>query len=120
MAASVVALVKGAGAPPLGRGSMCGGAHGGVSTPGAWQELGQGRDKWGRMGCASVSVVCTSKKRRKRAGREALMSSTLAQGSSPRWALAYCQEVLGEELACPGQRSPSVPSQSKLDLAQGT
>lgn len=86
------------------------------------RELGRswGRaDMWGTMGFASVSVGC-AKTSRKRVGREALMSSTLAHGSSPRWALASCQEALGEELACPRLWSPSSASQSKLELAQGT
>ena len=29
-------------------------APGGASPAGAWQELGQDRDKWGRVGCAPV------------------------------------------------------------------
>ena len=49
MAAFGAALVKG----PLWAGGARA-ARGGAFPAGAWQELGQGRDKWGRMGCASV------------------------------------------------------------------
>lgn len=99
----------------LGRGSTCSswlrGCIQGLSGAGAGQTQVSGAG-W------DVRLHPVGRVRQKR--REAPKSSSLAQCSSPRWALASCQQALGKELACLGPRSPKAPSQTKPQLAQCT